>query len=429
MLKHKYTSTIFLCTTIFLFSVNFAFSQTPKDSTAAVNDSIKKANFLNRLGNGFFPTKFLDIDLRYLVKFNQYEGLRSGLGGQTSSEFSDKYRLNAYLVYGFVDKKSKYSIGGGVRVAPKTNTWINLSYTDDLQETGSTQFILDKRFFQFFEPRLLNIDLFHKHITTKLSVEHEISPKLLTETQFSTSNISPTYSYNFEANNDIYHAFEVSLAKVAFQYNPFDKFDVKGSKQTLVKSGFPKFTLQYTKSFKDVFGADFNFSKVDFRTIQKFNHKNNANTLVTFTAGFAHGDTPLTHLYHAYPNNIRKETILQRFSVAGINSFETMFFNEFFSDRFTTFIVKHYFAPFKITERYQPQLVLISRYALGNMNNINRHQNLDFNTLNKGYTETGFEINKLLFGFGLSATYRYGAYHLPKEEDNVAVKFTFNITL
>ena len=133
MLKHKYTSTLFLCTAIFLFSVTFVFSQTPKDSTATVNDSIKKANFLNRLGNGFFPTKFLDIDLRYLVKFNQYEGLRSGLGGQTSSEFSDKYRLNAYLVYGFVDKKSKYSIGGGVRVAPKTNTWINLSYTDDLQ--------------------------------------------------------------------------------------------------------------------------------------------------------------------------------------------------------------------------------------------------------------------------------------------------------
>ena len=63
------------------------------------------------------------------------------------------------------------------------------------------------------------------------------------------------------------------------------------------------------------------------------------------------------------------------------------------------------------------------------MSNIDRHQNLDFNTLDKGYTETGFEINKLLFGFGLSATYRYGAYHLPKEEDNIAVKFTFNITL
>jgi hypothetical protein len=79
--------------------------------------------------------------------------------------------------------------------------------------------------------------------------------------------------------------------------------------------------------------------------------------------------------------------------------------------------------------RFKPQLVLISRYALGNINYIERHQNVNFNTLNKGYTESGFEINKLLFGFGLSFTYRYGAYHLPDIGDNVAFKFTFNLTL
>ena len=63
------------------------------------------------------------------------------------------------------------------------------------------------------------------------------------------------------------------------------------------------------------------------------------------------------------------------------------------------------------------------------MKNINRHEGISFNTLEKGYTEAGFELNKLLFGFGLSSTYRYGAYHLPEEEDNIAIKFTFNITL
>ena len=133
-------------------------------------------------------------------------------------------------------------------------------------------------------------------------------------------------------------------------------------------------------------------------------------------------------MYHAYPNNIRKETILQRFSVAGINSFETMFFNEFFSDRFTTVQLKHYFNPFKISQRFKPQLVLITRYALGNMSAIERHQNTSFETLNKGYTESGFELNKLFFGFGLSFSYRYGAYHLPKTEDNIALKFTFNVS-
>ena len=412
-----------------LFSVNLIVAQTPKDSVSVKNDSLKKSNFLNKLGNGFFPTKFLDIDLRYLVKFNQYEGFRTGLGGQTSRDFSEKYRLNGYLVYGFVDKQSKYSFGGGFRLNAKTNTWINVSYTDDLQETGSTEFILDKRFFQLFEPRLLNIDLFHKHVTSKLSLEHEISPKLLTEIQFASSDIKPTYNYQYLANNHLYDTFEISTTKIALQYNPFNVYKTDEDKTTLVKDGYPKFTLQYTKSFKGVLDADLNFSKVDFRTIHKINAKNNAFTILTLTGGIAHGDTPLTHLYHAYPNNIRKETILQRFSVAGINSFETMYFNEFFSDRFSTFIVKHYLSPFKISQRFQPQLVLISRFAIGNMNAISRHQNVTFSTLKHGYTESGFEINKLLFGFGLSASYRYGAYHLPRTEDNIALKFTFNITL
>lgn len=63
------------------------------------------------------------------------------------------------------------------------------------------------------------------------------------------------------------------------------------------------------------------------------------------------------------------------------------------------------------------------------MSHIERHQNLTFSTLDKGYTESGFEINKLFFGFGLSFAYRYGSYHLPEIEDNIAFKFTFNITL
>jgi hypothetical protein len=141
--------------------------------------------------------------------------------------------------------------------------------------------------------------------------------------------------------------------------------------------------------------------------------------------GLATGDTPITHLYHAYPNNVNKDQILQRFSVAGRTSFETMYFNEFFSDKLASFHVKHKFAPFKISRKFRPRLVLITRFAIGNLNNPERHSGLSFNTLEKGYTESGFEINKLFKGFGLSFAYRYGAYHLPNFEDNVAVNFTY----
>lgn len=392
-------------------------------------DSTKKSLLLKQLGNGYFPTKYFDFDLRYLIKFNQYEGLRTGLGGVTNNAFSDVFRINSYVVYGFGDQRFKFSLGGGVRLAEKTKTWLNYSYTDDLQETGSSRFLTDNRFFQFFEPRLLNIDLFHKHITNALSLEHQLHPKLSSELQLAISNVEPTYNYAFFLDGNTFRRFHFSTAVVSLAWSPFNKFKDVEDVMPEMKEGYPKFTAQFTKSFKNVFEGDFSFTKLDFKTVHRIEHKNKNISEFTLVSGIARGNTPLTHLYHAYPNNINKETIMQRFSVAGLTSFETMFFNEFFSDKFTTIQFKHFVKPFGISQRFNPQLVLISRYAVGDMNNPERHQNITFGSLRKGYTESGFELNKLLFGFGLSFTYRYGAYHLPALADNVAFKFTFNVTL
>jgi hypothetical protein len=413
---------------IYIFIFLICATTIAQENDRLKNDSIKRTMFIKQLGQGFLPSKLFNLDLKYLVKYNQYEGFRTGLGGETNNTLSEKYRVNGYTVYGFVDKEIKYSIGGGFRVNKVHNTWINYSFTDDLTETGSTKFILDKRLFTFFEPRLLNIDLFHKHQTNRISIEHEIDKKIITEVEFAISNIDPTYGYTFRLDNSAYEFFETTTAKIALQWNPFSEIDLEKNKVT--KNGYPQFTFQYTKSFKNILNADFNFSKLDFRTVHKVNYKSkDAFSIITLTAGFTNGDTPLTDLYHAYPNNIRKETVLQRFTVAGINSFETMYFNEFFSDKFTTIIAKHYFKPFHIARLFNPQLVLINRIAFGSVGNLERHDGVTFGSLEKGYTEAGLELNKLLFGFGLSTTYRYGAYHLPDEEDNIAIKFTFNITL
>lgn len=420
-LKHVASFLLFISS---IYTHGQSLSENPHEEQ---QDTIKKSEILKQLGNGFFPTKYFNFDLRYLLKFNQYEGVRTGVGLETNDAFSKKYRINSYGVYGFRDHRFKYSIGGGFRINERTNTWLNLSYTDDLQETGSTKFLTDKRFFQFFEPRLLNIDLFHKHITKSINLQHEFSSNLLTETELSVSKIDPTYAYRFNLNGNIYENFDVTTAKIAFQWSPFDVLNT--TENNSKDDGYPKFTIQYTKSFKDVLNGDFDYSKIDFRSIYKIGDEKNAFSEIIIVSGIANGNTPLTHLYHAYPNNITKEKILQRFSVAGLNSFETMFFNEFFSDKFTTFQFKHFLKPFNVSERYKPQLVLITRYAIGEMKNPERHDNITFSSLKEGYTESGFEINKLLFGFGLSFTYRYGAYHLPNFSDNVAFKFTFNLSL
>ncbi|MDA7559137.1 30S ribosomal protein S2 [Flavobacteriaceae bacterium] len=123
-------------------------------------DSISTSIFSKALESGYIDTRYFNFDLRYLIKYNQYEGFRTGFGGVTNSNVSDVIKFDGYVVYGFLDEAFKFRIGSSFNINKKSNTWLSFNYTDDLQEIGSSKFITDQRFFQLFEPRLLNIESF-----------------------------------------------------------------------------------------------------------------------------------------------------------------------------------------------------------------------------------------------------------------------------
>ncbi|MCP4801984.1 MAG: hypothetical protein GY891_03865 [Bacteroidetes bacterium] len=425
-MKYCFTLILLLFAVIFKSEAQNNLSQ----SSFTQKDSVSTSMFSKALESGYIDTEYFNFDLRYLIKYNQYEGFRTGLGGVTNSNMSNVLKFDGYLVYGFLDEVFKFRIGSSVNINRDTNTWLSVNYTEDLQEIGSSKFITDQRFFQLFEPRLLNIESFYKHLTKAVSIEHQISENIYAKAQFKTSDIDPKikYSYNHKTLGAI-DTYRLSLLTIAAQINPKSSSKKPFISTETSKLQGPKVTVQYTKSFSNLFKSDLSFSKIDLRAIQFFNHPNNHVTEVVIRSGLAKGDIPISHTYHAYPNNVNKETILQRFSVAGTNSFETMFFNEFFSDKFASLQLKHRLNPINISPWLKPEIVLIYRYALGNMSHIKRHEFIRFNTLDKGYSEAGLEINKLFFGFGLSVAYRHGAYHLPDFEDNFALKFTFNLNL
>ena len=202
------------------FFLFFLISYNSQAQSETKTDTIPKSLISKALESGYVETKYFNFDLRYLIKYNQYEGVRTGIGGITNDAFSEKFRINSYGVYGFRDHRFKYSVGGSFLLAENSNTWISLSHTDDLQETGSTKFLTDKRFFQFFEPRLLNIDLFHKIKTTSLVLEHEIAPNISVQSEFAVSAIQPTYSYGYVTNDGVLTSFDLSTAKFALQWSP-----------------------------------------------------------------------------------------------------------------------------------------------------------------------------------------------------------------
>ncbi len=410
---------------------------TEKDlNSFPVIDSIVKAQNIERridviqsFNIGYYPVGFFDFDLTYPVKYNNYEGLRLGIGGITNSKFSKRFRAEGYLVYGFRDSKSKYGVGGGVLLNKNSNSWFNVNYTDDIKEVGSFLYLTDRRVYSLFEPRLVNIDFYYKHRTWSNSLQIQIFPRLLSETQFSVSNIDQTAGYQYVNDGGLFSQYKTAESTIAFRWSPFSKFLKTPTGTKEIYDGYPKISAQYTQGYKGLFDSNFNYSKIGIKAEYVIHRINQSRTSFLFEADIADGDVPLTHLYHAYPNAPTKETVLQRFSVAGRRTFETMFFGEFFSDRLLTLQIKHRIEPIRITHWLKPEIVFISRYAVGDISNPENHQGVEFKSLQQGFQESGFEMNKLFAGFGLSFAYRYGAYHLPRFEDNISFKFTFYLKL
>ena len=91
--------------------------------------------------------------------------------------------------------------------------------------------------------------------------------------------------------------------------------------------------------------------------------------------------------------------------------------------------VKHLFNKrLKISKKINPKVSFVSRAAIGDLENPINHTGFIFKTMNKGYFESGLELNQIFKGLGLSTYYRYGAYQNPEWSDNLAVKLTYRLS-
>lgn len=399
------------------------------DSVVISSGIEKKLRLGRKIYNGYVPLGAIDLDLRHLLSFNNYEGFRVGLGGVTNEKLSEKFRLEGYAAYGTKDGIFKYNFGAATRIGRSSNSWIGGSYTDDVKEIASTSFAIDKRNFKIYDPRPINISTFYNYKMYKMYIENRVLPKTESIWQISTTYVEPKFNYIFLNNGKAFADYTMTTAMMSLQWNPFSDFLQTPTGRLEIDKRFPKFTFQYTQSLPDIAGNDFDFGKVDLRIEFEKKYLNGQKSSIITEAGYAYGDTPLTHLYNNSPNNLNKDNIIQRITFSGKNAFETMYFNEFFSNQYAMFQLKHGFKKLDIIGIVKPSIVIVTRIAWGNMQKPEQHLGIDYKTLDKGYFESGVELNQLFTFVGLSAFYRYGPNQLSRFEDNIAVKLSFQINL
>ena len=399
---------------------------TALDSISLLN-KIEKRIFLGRkVIKGFVPYYFFDLDLKTLLSFNNYEGFRLGIGGTTNERFSKIFRTDAYVAYGLKDETYKYHFGAAMRVGSYSNSWIGVGYTDDLNEIATSTFLTDKKVFRIYTSQPVSGNTFYSYKSFSTYFETRLLAKTFSIWQLTKSLIEPKFEYNYLLNGNSFKNFDLTTASFSLQWSPFSDFMQSPRGKLEIEKRYPKFTFQFTQTVPKFLSNDFEFTKFDFRTEWAQKHLNGQKTSILFTAGYAIGDIPITHLYNTAPNCLLNESLFRRFlSIITDNSFETMYFNEFFSDKYLFLQATHSFKRIKFSKNFGTSIAFVQRVAWGNLDNRERHVGILFKTLDQGFYESGLEFNQIFKGLGIGSFYRYGPNGLPGFYDNFAIKASF----
>lgn len=399
------------------------------DSLVTATKIEKKIYFGKKLINGQIPFGWFDFSARDIFKYNSYEGFRLGLGIATNDRFSPYYKLFGYGAYGTRDGVFKSQLGSAFRISKNSDSWISGSFTDDIIEFADLTLIADSKKFKLYDPRPFNLSTFYNHQSYELTFESKFISKIETTFKISRSRINPLFDYEFIAPNKSYKVYNLTLATLSLEWSPNSKFLQAPQEILEVEKGFPKIILQVSQAIPNVLSENIEFTKIDARVYQEKKYLSGQKTTFLLQGGISLGNAPLSHLYSVAPNNLDREAILRRITFANKTSFETMYFNEFYSDRYSLFQLKHYFNKFQISKSIKPILVVGSKVAFGGFSNPENHQGIAFKTMEKGFFESGFELQNIFKGFGLATYYRYGPYQLSTFDQNIAIKLSFTLNL
>lgn len=208
----------------------------------------------------------------------------------------------------------------------------------------------------------------------------------------------------------------------AFRFAYGEKFMKNARTQISLGTKYPVLQFQYTHGYKGFLDGQFEFDRVDFRLVQSFYTKYLGKTTLTLRGGLISGKVPITELFNGNGS-------YHQFTIFAMNSFATMRMNEFASDRYLAFYFHHSFGKLLVRTKYfEPEIAIATHITIGDLQHPGYIKNYSFNTLEKGYYESGVMLNKMIsiniVNMGFGAFYRYGPYAYKNAKDNLSLKFS-----
>jgi len=380
---------------------------------------------------GYIPIGFLNLDYRSLIHWNQYEGFRFGAAAETNDKLAWWFSIGGKVAYGTRDRRMKY--GGHLKFNfnYRKDAWIKFKYNNDVVETAGIPF-LDK-------PPITSSEVFRSFLIAEKDIMEEKAFELQfpalryikINTYFSqaTRQITSDYRYSVstpEGEQQVDN-FPITETGVLLRYAHKEKFleTPRGNRLSLGTS-YPVLYANLRMGLP-VMGGEYEYTKVEAKITKTFVSKSLGDTKIAMAGGWADRSLPYPLLYAGIGS-------YGIFTIESENSFATMRLNEFVSDRFANLHFQQDFGKLLFSSgRFQPGIVLATSVGFGQLSPNLSHVNLDQESYEKGYYESGILFNNLLrhlfIGYGLGVLYRYGPYSLTKTIDNFAFKFTIRFNL
>ncbi len=375
------------------------------------------------LAYGYFPlTDHLDLDLIDLIDYNRYEGIRLKMNVQTNEQFSDKWQIAAYTAYGFKDKQLKYSGSLSFKLRHLTQTYIKVSYTDDLEKSAAFRsykgrYILSKM-------HHYADDKFYHHRTAGLSVTHLLNPNFKLNTGLSKTYINTKYPIPFHRGRIEFPQKDLFFYTLDFEITPFSQYYLAPEGRKLLKDGYPKFYINFEKNIPQWQMNHVDYYRIDFQSYIKKKYVNLDYTELYLRLGLASQGAGIDKLFMPVTNDYEAANPLQRFNLSKAFAFETMKDLEFVDNFVTSIHLQHTFTQLKLWAKKNIDVRLLGAAAFGLSYDDNKYTGIK--SLDKIYYETGVEFRQLWANLGLGFYYRLGAYAYPHFGDNLSVRLTVN---
>lgn len=394
---------------------------------------IKKVpSFMLHLGEHIYfgkaPAGIVDIDLSKVLSLNYQEGLRLGMGLVTNHSFSRRWKFAGYAGYGFKDKRWKYGISGGYSFRHPADPIVELFYTNELIEAARFSFPYNLQ--QYSTEKLRKYSLSVMDYISEGGAKVYLHPirYLRVRAKLSAISYQPSYNYTFTPSPEKY--FEFFEAGLGFRYAFGEKYIKTPDYEINLGTAFPILWVNYTQSKPFFYNNDV-FHRLEIKVQQTLRIFRMGTSGIQLLFGINSKDAPYIKLFNGQGS-------LRNLSAVSNNSFETMHYNEFLSDRFFALFYSHDFGRiFNPNPKIQPNLVMVHNVGWGSLSRPENHQAISFKTMEKGYFESGLFINNLYLlkisalrtGLGFGFFVRHGPNAHPKRLDNIVFKMAFNFML